>query len=180
VGDRLIVYRRSPELTATLFDDDERPARRGWVRVEGSTRRVRQTFDPDASLIGSKVPVVGGGGRNRKEGMVRRARTSAAHILLEGELPRDQIELLLWMREEGQGLDQILIGVDGTLEGVHNPSCSDLDAALEDNDLEGMFVAADDPKALEKWCERHSVRRPRWCLTCRARFHDRADAPWPN
>lgn len=181
VGDRLYVRRLSREGDKTLFEDEyDWRSRKAWVRMDRPVRRAEQAFDPTTSLIASKAPGGSGVRRNLKDGMAQQPRSGEPRILVTGQLPRDQIDLLLWMREEAHGLDQIVVllsDAQQTLQGVHNPSCPDLDVALEDAELDGIFVAAGDPKPLKRWFEQHSMRKPPWCLSCRARFHDRADAP---
>lgn len=173
VGDRLNVRRIRSQ--PGLFHFEGRPARRQWVRLDGS-RRKAPTFDPDASLIGSKVA---GSRRNEREAMAQPARSEHSEILFAGDLPGDQIELLLWAREKGRSFDQVLIRLERhpsdtriDITGRHNPTCPALDAALEDLDLDGIFAVADGPRAIERWCEQRLIPKPRWCATCRARFQE--------
>lgn len=162
-----------------LFHFGRRPAQRQWIRLDGPRRRA-PTFDPNASLIGSKV---GGNRRNEREAMARPARSPHAEILFSGDLPDDQVELLVWAREEGRSFDQVLIRLERhpsdvrmDITGRHNPGCPDLDAALEDSDLDGIFVVGDGPRAIERWCEQRLIPKPRWCATCRTRFHEQTAA----
>ena len=181
VGYRLHGSRLSESRAAdALFDEPEPVRTRKWKPLDGSKRRSQITFDPARSLIASKAPANSGSRRNAREAMVQRRRDDRPRLLLEGHLPRDQADLLVWMREEAHGLDRILVLVrepELDIGALHNPSCPDLDAALEDFPVDGFFVASDGAEPLERWCAQQRIRVPKWCSTCRSRFHDRSDAP---